>query len=194
VVDRFDAPSLDAAVWSVVAPEDGTVTVDGGVAQIFAGTKTRASGGRYAALTSRERVSLLNNQASVELVDVSQVRGFADTFVVEFGFFGEPSTDERYMIQVVGDFLESRFGSAPGNLAVRYANYDPTAMRFLRVRHSGNLLFAEFSADGGSYISFRSQPVPDGGRLSDLSLVMGLFLSNPKDAGPSVTIDNINAP
>jgi hypothetical protein len=194
--EDFSAAGLDSNRWYVGAAS-GQARIENGVLRLFVGDQTEPNGTRYGGLFLNDRVSLIGSSASVEVIDITGLNNSASFAQFELGLLGAGDS-ERYAIRVASvggnQELTTEVLSPLVNNRKGHGPYLPGMMRFLRIREErGNLVF-EVSADGGSYNAVRREPVPDGGRMSDLQIFFGVYLQDPTGPGPTIFVDNLNLP
>jgi hypothetical protein len=192
VTETFDV--FDTNVWRTYGTTGNTTSFDNGqlVVRRVPGTMSFGTG-----LQTLGRFSLVDSGVSIELNDARSIRNIA--FATGFFKLSPPASNASDYVGF--DLNGNRLGAASINRRVtprieefRDVPYDPSLMRYLRIRGTSNSVRFEYSSDGGFFtpLSTHTAPFP----LTDLELSIGLFVDATRpesaDGGAVVIFDNLN--
>lgn len=168
--DQFLATRVDTATWDLWLPANEPVVVGEGSGALD--IQLAPGVGRvYNGVESRGRYDMVTGNAMVEVTPASQTVGVETLFEVDLD-----ATTGYAMSAYAGrlHLIANTSGGVTNSIAV---DYDPTAMRFWRIRHdAAGTIELETSPDGTTWTSQRSVTPPRLPTDVSVSLLAGTYI------------------
>jgi hypothetical protein len=184
LTDDFDDGMLSPewAVWDA----DGTTILEtqGRLTMVFPTTSIVDS---WDGIGSEHGYDLTECSAFIRLVELPQAEDTYVSFILMLG------ADNAIMFGVSTSMIDATVNKDGTKLTLAEAAFDGTLHAWLRVRHSGDTIFWETSANGATWANFASLQTPFD--ITALKVVIGVGANaGGPTAGVSASFDNLDVP